>query len=171
MCGVDMRKVVAVCGVKNSGKTTLIEKMLGVLSERGIQTAVIKHDGHDFSCDVPGTDSYRFTNAGAYGAAVYSDHRIFVHKMGTQDREQQLIAMFPEAELILLEGMKDSAYRKIEVIRRQISDVPVSNPQGRFLIVTDWGSDRFMEETADIEDIEGIVDRLLQEVGYGGNTI
>ena len=62
--------VIAVCGRKNSGKTTLIERMIRELSERGLKTAVIKHDGHDFTCDIPGTDSDRFMEAGAAGAAV-----------------------------------------------------------------------------------------------------
>lgn len=158
------RRVVAICGVKNSGKTTLIRKLLKVLTNRGIRTAVIKHDGHDFTCDIPGTDSYQFSAAGAYGVAVYSDNRMFVHKKGTGEQIAQLIALFPEADLILIEGMKDSTYSKIEVIRRQISDGPVSHPTGRFLIVTDWEPGHFSEETAGLEEIERIADSLLREI-------
>ena len=51
--------VLAVSGVHNSGKTTLLEKLLPVLRSRGLKVGVIKHDGHDFTPDVPGTDSYR----------------------------------------------------------------------------------------------------------------
>ena len=68
-----MTAVCAVCGVKNTGKTTLIEKLIREYAARGVRTAVIKHDGHDFICDVPGTDSSRFYEAGAYGTAVFSD--------------------------------------------------------------------------------------------------
>lgn len=85
-----MTRVCAVCGVKNSGKTTLIEKLIREYTARGVRTAVIKHDGHDFACDIPGTDSSRFYEAGAYGTAVFSDNRIFVHRqeIGRQpDRE------------------------------------------------------------------------------------
>lgn len=156
------RQIVAVCGVKNSGKTTLIEKLVRKLAERNVKTAVIKHDGHDFACDIPGTDSYRFGQAGACGTAVFSDYRVFVHKVGSGEREQELIGYFPEAELILLEGLKDSAYPKIEVIRKAVSDHPVSNPQGRMLIVTDWEDGRFEEETAGLEEIEKIVEKLLK---------
>lgn len=49
--------VLAVSGVHNSGKTTLLEKLLPVLRSRGLKVGVIKHDGHDFTPDVPGTDS------------------------------------------------------------------------------------------------------------------
>ena len=61
--------VLAVSGVHNSGKTTLLEKLLPVLRSRGLKVGVIKHDGHDFTPDVPGTDSYRLREAGAEGVA------------------------------------------------------------------------------------------------------
>ena len=67
--------VLAVSGVHNSGKTTLLEKLLPVLRSRGLKVGVIKHDGHDFTPDVPGTDSYRLREAGAEGVAVYSGTR------------------------------------------------------------------------------------------------
>lgn len=153
-------KVIAVCGVKNSGKTTLIEKLVSALSSQGLKVAVIKHDGHDFSCDVPGTDSYRMTEAGAYGTAVYSDYRIFVHKIGTGEREKELMQLFPEADLIFLEGLKDSTYPKIEVIRAAISQKPVSNPQGRFLIATDREPSEYEEKAVNLNDIEVMTNEI-----------
>ena len=111
------QRIVAVCGVKNSGKTTLLERIVKELSKRELKIAVIKHDGHDFSCDIPGTDSYRLKEAGAYGTAVFSDARVFIHKTGAGDYARSLIEMFPEADVIFLEGMKDTAFPKIEVIR------------------------------------------------------
>ena len=50
--------VLAVSGVHNSGKTTLLEKLLPVLRSRGLKVGVIKHDGHDFTPDVPGRLNY-----------------------------------------------------------------------------------------------------------------
>lgn len=51
--------VFAISGYKNSGKTTLICRLIPELKRRGYRVAVIKHDGHDFVGDVPGTDSFR----------------------------------------------------------------------------------------------------------------
>ena len=62
--------VLAVSGVHNSGKTTLLEKLIPLLRARGLKVGVIKHDGHDFTPDVPGTDSYRLREAGAEEACV-----------------------------------------------------------------------------------------------------
>lgn len=54
------------------------------------------------------------------------------------------------------EGLKNSTFNKIEVVRAGISDAPVSNPEGRFLIVTDLPADSFEERTAGMNDIERI---------------
>ena len=152
-----MGKVIAVCGVKNSGKTTLINKLVRAYTERGLKVAVIKHDGHDFDCDIPGTDTHSFTESGAYGAACFSQDRIFVHKQGTGETEKQLIGLFPEADIIFIEGLKDSTYKKIEVIRKGISDEPVSNPEGRFIIVSDLTEKSFCEDTVHLDDIGSVI--------------
>lgn len=151
-----MRQIIAICGVKNSGKTTLIEKLVASMSKEEKKVAVIKHDGHDFACDIPGTDSYRMTEAGAYGTAVYSKYRMFVHKVGTGEEERELFEMFPEADIIFVEGLKDSSYPKIEIVRSGISDHPVSNPEGRFLVATDIARPKFTDKTADLNNIESI---------------
>lgn len=157
------QSVVAVCGVKNSGKTTLLVRIVKKLAKQGIKTAVIKHDGHDFSCDIPGTDSFQLKEAGAYGTAVFSDTRFFIHKTGTGEKEKELIRMFPEADIILFEGMKESSYPKIEVIRGGLSQQPVSNPAGRFLIVTDRNGSEYKEETAGFHELERIVEKILEQ--------
>ena len=74
--------VFAVSGKKNTGKTTLTETLVREFSVRGLRVAVIKHDGHDFVPDVPGTDSYRHKAAGAVGTLVYSENRFLSGKRG-----------------------------------------------------------------------------------------
>lgn len=119
--------VLAISGVHNSGKTTLLEKLMPVLRSRGLKVGVIKHDGHDFTPDVPGTDSYRLREAGAEGVAVYSGQRYLLTE-AFRLTEQDLLALFERHgyDLVLLEGFKDSGWPKIEVVRREISDTPVS---------------------------------------------
>ena len=156
-------RVAAVCGLKNSGKTTLMEQLISALSARGYRTAVIKHDGHEFTCDIPGTDSDRFMQAGAFGSAVYSASQMFVRKTGFSGDAGELFSLFPEADIILVEGMKDSALPKIEVVREGIGIGPVSNPEGRFLIVTDLPAENFPgEETASFAETDRIMDLLLR---------
>ena len=76
-------------------------------------------------------------------------------------RSRELMEMFPEADVILIEGMKEKYFPKIEVIREGVSKSPVSNPEGRFLIVTDRNQADYGEETAGFEEIEVIVDKIL----------
>ena len=108
--------ILAVSGVKNSGKTTLIAGLLPRLRAFGWKVATIKHDGHDFEPDVPGTDTYRHRQAGAYGTAIFSGTRLMVIKEAAVT-ERELFAAFPEADLILLEGLKHSPYPMIEIVR------------------------------------------------------
>ena len=165
---MDKPKIIVVSGTKNVGKTTLITKLVSRMSEQGIKVAVIKHDAHDFDCDMAGTDSYAYTQAGAYGSAVFSDHRMFVHRIGTGEREEELIRFFPDADIILLEGFKGNArYPKVEVIRREISDTLVASPKGRFLIVSDMQPDeikgRAGEPVLPYEAVDQIIESILKQ--------
>lgn len=164
-----MPQMIAVCGVKNSGKTTLITGLVRCLQDKGMKIAVIKHDGHDFSCDRSGTDTSRFTEAGVYAAACFSADRVFIHKLRNQEEQQEhadleevykLARLFPEADLIIIEGLKGSALNKIEIVRKGISEEPVSNPSGRQFIVTDIDEPVFPDPYIRPDDIEGIIAKL-----------
>lgn len=109
--------IFAISGYKNSGKTTLTVKLVERLTNMGYRVATIKHDGHDFEPDVPGTDSYRHRKAGACGCAVYSKNRWMVIQEQPEEEsakidEQFLIKMFPDVDIILLEGLKHSNWPK-----------------------------------------------------------
>jgi molybdopterin-guanine dinucleotide biosynthesis protein MobB len=117
--------IVAVCGTKNVGKTTLLVNLISQLSQQGLLVAALKHDGHDFQPDVPGTDSFRLRQAGAYGTAVYSGYRYMVTKQTPLASVEQLRAHFPEAQVILLEGGKNSPFPKIEILRMGFSEMVV----------------------------------------------
>ena len=104
-----------------------LKQLLPALRSRGLKVGIIKHDGHDFTPDVPGTDSYRLREAGAEGVAVYSGTRYLLAEE-FRLTEQDLLALFERHgyDLVLLEGFKSSGWPKIEVVRSAISDAPVS---------------------------------------------
>ena len=131
------RAIVAISGVKNSGKTTLMEKLIREFVRRGLQVAAIKHDGHDFTPDVPGTDSWRFGQAGACGYAIYSPFRYQLVRQTQGVCERDFFDAFPEADVILLEGFKDSPYPKIEVVRAGNCAAPVCDPATLLAVATD----------------------------------
>ena len=103
---MERKRIFAISGVKNSGKTTLICRLLEIFKDKGLKVAVLKHDGHDFVPDVPGTDTYCQLQSGAYGTAVFSAGKYMLVKQQPQISEKELAEFFPEADLILLEGFK-----------------------------------------------------------------
>jgi molybdopterin-guanine dinucleotide biosynthesis protein B len=168
-------QMLSICGVKNSGKTTYLEKLVKILAEEGFKVAVIKHDGHEFQGDVPGTDSFRMYQAGAFGTAVFSKGQLLVHKRQTTDLSE-LAEAFGDCDLILVEGMKEEPIAKLEIVRKGISQVPVSNPKGRLGIITDVAKDgeAFQRETGyvlsrgeqlyPLEDIAPVVKWIVNRV-------
>ena len=41
---------------------------------------MIKHDGHDFQADIPGTDTWKMAEAGACGTLVFSEKKYMLVK-------------------------------------------------------------------------------------------
>ena len=158
--------VVAVSGIKNSGKTSLIEKLLPALTRRGLRVATVKHDGHRFEPDRPGTDSFRHLTAGAVGTAVFDGEKFQLVRRAAVD-EHFLIAQFPDAELILLEGFKDSPWPKIEIVRSAVSQAPVCHPSARLALVTDCLIEAPGCPVYGLDDTEGLAEYLLRFVRLG----
>jgi molybdopterin-guanine dinucleotide biosynthesis protein B len=158
--------VLAVSGRKNSGKTTCIEKLLPFLTREGVRTGVIKHHGHEFDPDVPGTDTYRFFHNGAIGTVITDDDNFMLVKRGPVD-DQTLIGYFEEADLILLEGYKRSAWPKIEMMRH-IKE-PDCDPATLVAVVSD-DADCAVPEGVPVfrfGDYEGIVALIMKRIRAG----
>ena len=76
-----------------TGKTTFIEKLVPLLRERGVRTAVIKSDSHGFNLDTEGKDTARFMTAGAEAVAVSSPDGYFIQQRANCRKDfQNLIA-------------------------------------------------------------------------------
>ena len=71
-------KIPVLCfvGRSNTGKTTLIEKLIPLLKSRGIRVATIKHHNHDFEIDQEGKDTYRHKKAGAHLSMIVSPKKL-----------------------------------------------------------------------------------------------
>ena len=52
-------KIYGVTGWKNSGKTSLMERLVAEFAARGFSVSTIKHAHHSFDVDQPGKDSYK----------------------------------------------------------------------------------------------------------------
>jgi molybdopterin-guanine dinucleotide biosynthesis protein B len=121
--------ILSFVGRSNSGKTTLIERVIPELVRAGYKVATVKHAGHGFDLDTEGKDSWRHKQAGASSVVIISKSSLAMFAdvsdhMNVEDvRERYLDASY---DLILAEGWRSEGYPKIVVVRDQIGEVPVS---------------------------------------------
>lgn len=115
-----MPPVVSIVGKSNSGKTVLIEKLVGELKSRGYHVATIKHSPRESEFDKPGKDSWRHIQAGSEATAVSSPDGIVLIKPMTQKATlDEVVSLIGEDyDIILVEGFKQGDAPKIEVHRK-----------------------------------------------------
>ncbi len=161
-----MRRPVVFCvsGLKNSGKTHLVERLIHAFADRGMSAGVIKHDGHSFECDIEGTDSYRFYQAGAMATAVYSGSQSFL-RMRRQADVEELIRLMGDLDVVMIEGLKDSSRPKVEVIRAEVSGSSICDSSTLLCIAADTSlSGSIPCPVFDLDDTEGIVQCILDQL-------
>lgn len=114
--------VFGITGWKNSGKTTMTERLVTELTNRGWRIATIKHAHHDFDIDIEGTDSWRHRKAGAAEVAVVSSRRFAIIHENNDEAEppmEEILQRLAPADLVLVEGYKQGDHLKLEVIRHE----------------------------------------------------
>lgn len=110
---------IAVVGRHNSGKTTLIEQLIGELVGRGIDVGSIKHHSHrGFDIDYPGKDSYRHRAAGASETVIAAPGQ--VARIKTIEGEEEcadLVRSMPGHDIVVVEGYRKSGLPTVEIMR------------------------------------------------------
>ncbi len=109
----------AIVGRHNSGKTTLVVKLISELVARGHDIGSIKHHHHlGFDIDIPGKDSYRHREAGASETVISAPGQIARIKTIEDEAEcDELVRSMPGHDLILVEGYRKSGLPTIEIMR------------------------------------------------------
>ena len=120
-----MAQIIAVVGKSKSGKTTLIERLIPEIKERGYKVGSVKHAHHGFDIDQKGKDSYRHRAAGADVVVVASPHEIAMVRKIEHDSLDNLEAFFSDVDLVLVEGYKRTKHPKIEVFDKQSHAAPL----------------------------------------------
>lgn len=154
-------------GYSNSGKTTLIEKLIVALKKSGLRVAVIKHHGHDeFEIDREGKDSWKFAQAGADVSIISSPQKTaYVEQRSLEF--QELISMIRNVDLILVEGFKREAMVQIGVCR-EITGKDFPSDISRYIaVVTDKKEITGTVPKFNFEEIELLRDFILQELKGG----
>jgi molybdopterin-guanine dinucleotide biosynthesis protein B len=116
-----MIPIISIVGKSDSGKTTLIEKLVPELTRKGYRVATVKHDVHGFEVDREGKDSWRHKQAGAHTVIISSPQKIAlirdVEKDSTLDEIRR--RWVQDVDLLLSEGYKKDVQPKIEVFRKE----------------------------------------------------
>ena len=112
-----MKNVIGICGYHNSGKTTLIEKLIRRLRNEGYKIATIKNIPKKFSIDTEGKDTWKHRHAGASVVVASSpDETAFIFKRGMELKEiADILNELVHPDIILVEGHKRERIPKISV--------------------------------------------------------
>ncbi|KQZ13398.1 molybdopterin-guanine dinucleotide biosynthesis protein MobB [Mesorhizobium sp. Root554] len=162
--------VLGITGWKNSGKTTLTERLVAEMVRRGWRVSTVKHAHHDFDIDKDGTDSFRHRKAGATEVAIVSDRRwALMHELrGEQEPAlETVLARLAPADLVIVEGYKRESHRKIEVRRLDARDrAPLSDSDpGIIAIAADHAVEGSNLPVFDLDDIGAISDFVEATIG------
>ena len=158
--------VVSFIGKKKSGKTTVVLGVINELQSRGYRVAALKHDTHGFEVDVPGTDSYRFREAGAAVVGISSpDKYVWLNTVGEERPLEDLVGQIREpVDLVITEGFKKQDAPKIEVSRRARSSELVSTPDELIGITSDQSFPDYPVPQLALDDFRGLADLIEQRI-------
>lgn len=146
-----------------TGKTTLIEKLVRSLKERGLRIAVIKHDGHDFEIDREGKDSWRFTQAGADISAISSAHKTALIEQRPLSLEQ-VAALIHDVDLILVEGYKQEQLTQIGICRQATGKGFPADISRYAAVVTDIALGDAEIPCFGLNDIQGLAEFIMKNM-------
>ena len=118
-----MIPVVSVVGYSNSGKTTLLVKIIKELKSRGVKVATIKHHHKDVDIDKPGKDTWRHTQAGADTVVLASPAKVAIIENTPREMSlDEITEKISGVDIIITEGFKQEKKPKIEVYRSSVHE-------------------------------------------------
>ena len=155
--------ILSIVGYSNSGKTTLMEKLVTGLTAQGLRIATIKHSHHQPEMDTPGKDSWRHKQAGAVASLLVGPEKmLMVRDVRETLTPQQLAArFFMDDDLILVEGYASMRGVKIEVVRAARSQVLRCADHELLAVATDIPEFKANVPVLDLNHPEAVMDFIL----------
>jgi molybdopterin-guanine dinucleotide biosynthesis protein B len=112
--------VFGIAGHSGMGKTTLLERLIPLLTARGLVVSLVKHSHKVIEVDRPGKDSYRLREAGCQEVLLLGEGRwALMHELRGADEPPlpYLLGRLQHCDLVLIEGFKQGDFPKLEVWR------------------------------------------------------
>ncbi len=161
--------VVGVVGRSRSGKTMLMEQLIGEFKHRGYTVAAVKHSRSEIEMDRPGKDSWKFAQAGSDAVLVSSPAKLAF--LRTVERELTLEEILPligeEFDLVLVEGFRQSKIPKIEVHRKEQGDNLLCSDEELLAVVTDTPLDTDVPQFVwgDVTGVANLIEEKFLRIG------
>ncbi len=158
-----MPQVICVVGRSQSGKTTLIEKLIPILKNKGYRIGTIKHSHHVFDFDKSGKDSWRHKDAGAETVIIASPGKIAMVKNDHDGTLEGLIGYFDDLDLLITEGYKGARRPKIEVVRAARHNNALLKDDDCLVAVVTDASLNLSAPVFGLEDIQKLADFIEEK--------
>ncbi|MCA0969606.1 molybdopterin-guanine dinucleotide biosynthesis protein B [Halobacillus litoralis] len=133
--------VFQIVGYKNSGKTTLLSKLIAYGAGKGERVAVIKHHGHPEPLQAmhDETDSARLKKSGSFLTGVRSAGGLQLELDSTDFSLPRIVELYQafEPDLIVVEGYKEEDYPKAVIVKKEQDLELLKKENIRFVITWD----------------------------------
>ncbi len=162
-------RIYGIVGWKNSGKTTLVERLVIEITGRGFTVSTVKHAHHTFDIDHQGKDSFRHRSAGAKEVLLASRNRWALMHETRNDEEPKLSEMLEKlapVDLVLIEGYKRDDHPKVEAHRAGAKQGLIALDDPTIRAVASYREVEGLSiPVIDLDDVSAVADFILKEVG------
>lgn len=162
-----MPAIVSFVGRSESGKTTLIEKIIPILRSHGLRVGTVKHTHHSPELDRSGKDSARHLAAGAATVVLASAGQIQVVKTEVDGGLDGLLTYFRDVDLLITEGYKRERAPKIEVLRSALGGELLCRDDPTLIAVATDAALDLPVPTLPLDDPTAVADFVLARVVRG----
>lgn len=160
-------KVYGVIGWKNSGKTSLMERLVAEITARGFSVSTVKHVHHSVDLDQPGKDTFRHRQAGAREVVLASADRfaLLVEHRGPEPELPAILARLAPVDLVLVEGYKRDVHPKVEVWRAETGQPLIQPGDPHVRAVATDAALTLPVPVLDLNNTGAVADFILREAG------
>jgi molybdopterin-guanine dinucleotide biosynthesis adapter protein len=165
-----MIPIISIVGKSDSGKTTLIEKLVPELTRRGYRIATVKHDVHGFEVDREGKDSWRHKRAGAHTVVISSPEKVALIRDVERDLSLMEIRdkLIRDVDLVLSEGYKRDVQPKVEIFRKERHQELLCAKEDNLIAIVSDQTFNVGVPCFDLEDMKGLSDFIEKEFLQSG---
>ncbi len=162
--------VLSIIGKSNSGKTTLLEKLIPELKRGGYRVATIKHHTHaGFEIDYPGKDTWRVAQAGSDLVIIAAPDKIAtIRRLESELPLDEILSSISGVDIVLTEGYKWAGKPALEVLRLENGAEMIGDVGQVRAIASDFPIDTEIPRF-DLDDAAGIVGWIEEHIIHHKN--